>query len=601
MKLEKLWPYMAWRHGQAEIAEAVYYSTKQSRHLLVSYPTGAGKTAPALVGALSAALEHELRVIYAVRTKAQFQAPRRELSLIAKRTDIRAVFLQNKRDLCLIKGAKLLPYDEFLNFCSELVRSGLCPHYALARGISCSVRILDVESLFNVAGSNACPYEVARSALKEADVVVAAYNYIFDPAVRRVFLEDVGAGLDRVLLIVDEAHNLPYSLASILSRELSERVVRAARREVARTLKRVDVEKSLYVLLATLRKLRRISAEEISESEIARSDLLEAAPNAVELSRLVPLVERNLGRASALRKLAAFLQLLESERPGYVVAARVEDGDFKLVALCTSPSRGSAPVFSNVWGSVLMSGTMPPKQYLVNLLGLEDWRTDEIRLRSPWAVNVGIVVTKGISSRFVERGEAMYEAMADFIDGLYARLRSGVCLVVAPSYNMAKALRPYLKATPLLVEREETRFSEVEEAVKRYDKLMVVGVAWGKLAEGVELKYDGRSAVKLVIVAGLPVPEPSILNKRLVENLKHKVKSSEEAWRLVYMVPAAVKVAQAIGRSVRSESDRAAVAILDERALEPDVKSYIESFGFALEPVVSLEEAASKLERFMVV
>lgn len=601
MDIEGIWPYPAWRRGQLEIAKAVYASVESGRHILVSYPTGAGKTVAVLVGVLTPASQLRTKVVYTVRTRTQFQAPRRELPLIANRMKLTAVFLQNKRDLCLIRGAKLLPYDEFLNFCSELVREGLCTYYNAARDASCDASILDQDTLARVARDlKACPYEIARSRLREADLVIAAYNYVFDPEIRRVFLEELGTDLQSVNLVVDEAHNLPYSLASILSKELSERVVRAARREVARVLKRKDLEKDLYVLLAFLRRLRSISKVSESEHEVDPADLMEVAPHSSELSRFAPLVEKSLGRASALRKVAAFLRLLEAGRSDYTLTIKLDSGEAKLTALCTSLSRGSLPVFSSVRSSVLMSGTMPPREYIVNLLGLENGRVDELRLPSPWAANVGLVVVKGVSSRYVERGEVTYRTMAEYIDGLYWKLTQGLCLVVVPSYDMAKALRPYIRARPLLVEREETRLSEVEEAAKRFSKLMVMAAAWGKLVEGIEFRSDGRSMIRLVIVAGLPVPEPNVFNRKLVENVKHRVESSETAWRLVFMVPAAVKTAQAVGRSIRSELDRSAVAILDERALEPDIKSYIESFGYSVAVATSLEEALSRLDKFLV-
>ncbi|MEM0024392.1 MAG: ATP-dependent DNA helicase [Thermofilaceae archaeon] len=601
MELGEIWPYPAWRRGQPEIAKAVYASVEEGRHLLISYPTGAGKTAAVLTGALASATRLGVKVVYTVRARAQFQAPRRELLLLAERMKVTAVFLQNKRDLCFIRGAKLLPYDEFLNFCSELVREGLCPYYSAARMASYPESILDHDTLVRVASElKACPYEIARSMLRRADLVVAAYNYVFDPEIRRVFLGELGVDLHSVSLVVDEAHNLPYSLASILSRELSERTLRAAKREAARVLRRRDVEKDLYALLSFLRKLRSIAKANASEYEVNPADLMGVAPNSSELSRLAQLVERRLSRASALRRVAAFLRLIEGGGADYTLTAEFDGGEVKLTALCTSLLRGSVPVFSNVRSSVLMSGTMPPREYIVNLLGFEDWRVDEMRLQSPWAANIGLVAVKGVSSRYIERGEATYQAMAEYIDGLYQRLSEGLCFVVVPSYDMAKALRPYIKARPLFVEREETRLSEVEEAARKFSKMVVVVVAWGKLVEGIELRGDGQSKIKLVVVAGLPVPEPNVLNRKLLESLRHKVKSSEAAWRLVYMVPAAVKTAQAIGRSVRSELDRAAVAILDERALEPDVRSYIEGFGYSMAVVSSLDEALNKLERFLI-
>ncbi|RLF04371.1 MAG: ATP-dependent DNA helicase, partial [Thermoprotei archaeon] len=152
MDIGDIWPYDSWRAGQRRIAEAVRNSVLEGVHLMVSYPTGAGKTAAALTGALVASLSEGFKVLYLVRTRTQFQAPLRELRAIAERVELDAVFLQNKRDMCLIKGVQLLPYDEFLRFCGELVRSGLCPYYRRASEIDISLEgLLSPEELLTRA------------------------------------------------------------------------------------------------------------------------------------------------------------------------------------------------------------------------------------------------------------------------------------------------------------------------------------------------------------------------------------------------------------------------------------------------------------------
>lgn len=598
MDFKSLWPYPTWRAGQEEVAQHAYSSTREGSLFLLSFPTGAGKTAAVLAGTLAAALEEGLKVVYLVKAKAQFQAPLRELERLSKRVELSAVFLQNKRDLCLVRGVRLLPYDDFIKFCAELRSSGLCP-YSKAVRAPLEHGILSYDKILSLAAeAEVCPYEIARSALRNSQVVVAAYNYVFDPRIRPLFLEDLGEQLDRVVLIVDEAHNLPYSLSSILSKGVSERTVRSARLELARFYPGEDkrrVERELYALGALLKKLRLAAKSFEGEFEVSSSEVLEVAPNAVELFRISSTVELSLGRASALRSLAAFLASLMERKAGYVLTARVSNGETTMVNLCVAPGKEAAALFSKVKSACLMSGTLPPRDYMVEMLGLDDSRVSELRLSSPWAVNATVVTMEGVSSRYTERDDATFELMARAIDELYDRLERGVALIVAPSYSMAKALRARVRSRPIYVERESSRVSEVTSMVKHYEKLMILCVAWGKLVEGVEFRSHGESLIKLIVLAGLPVPEPSILNKYLLGSVKAKTKDPDTAWKTVYLVPAAVKVAQAIGRGLRSEHDKVAVAVLDERALEPPVKSYLEGIGYTVDSAKSLHELLAKL------
>jgi DNA excision repair protein ERCC-2 len=596
---KSIWPYSIWRAGQEEISRYAYSSAREGRLLLLGYPTGAGKTAAVLAGTLAAAFEEGLRVVYLVRTKAQFQAPLRELEALSKRIELNAVFLQNKRDLCLVKGVRMLPYDDFLKFCVELKTSGLCPFGKAIRSPP-ERGILSYDKILSLAAeAGACPYEIARSALRSSHVVVAAYNYIFDPRIRPFFLEDLNERLSRVSLIVDEAHNLPYSLSSILSKEISERTVRSARRELARFYQGPDkprIERELYALNALLRKLRHAAKSFEGEFEVSSSEVIEVAPNAAELLRASSAVEPLLGRASALRSLAVFLTSLLEGKSNYVLTARVSNGETTIVNLCVAPSKEASAVFSSAKSACLMSGTLPPRDYMVEMLGLDDSRVTELRLPSPWAANATVVVLKGVSSRYIERDDATFERMAYVVDELYARLKKGVALVVAPSYSVAKALRARIRSSPVFLEKESTRASEVIDAVKRHEKLLVLCVAWGKLVEGIEFKFNEESVIKLIVLAGLPVPEPNTLNRYLLSSIKARTKDPDAAWKTVYLVPAAVKVAQAIGRGLRSERDKVAVAVLDERALEPSIKSYLEEIGYAIGSAENLLELLAKLE-----
>lgn len=596
MDVREIWPYSEWRPGQQEIAEAVYRCFLEGKHLLLGYPMGAGKTAAVLTGSLAAVLDKGLKLIYLVKTRSQFQAPLRELKMLNHRVAFSAVFLQNKRDLCPIKGASVLQYDDFLKFCSELSRSGLCPYFKRLSKIEME-GILSPRKIVQLASEvEACPYEVAKAALGQANIVIAAYNYMFDPDIRRIFLSEVGVRVENTALVVDEAHNLPYALIDVLSKSLSRKSVRKARQEISRHYtgsNRAKLEKSLYSLYAYMSKLEKVARKGCGEVELSISDLADLIPSPEELAKAATSVEIALERPSALRSVASFLSSFNSRRPGFILTARIEDDDIALRNLCVSPAHETREVFSSIRGSCLMSGTLPPRDHLAHMIGLDEGKTVELRMPSPWATRVKALALRGVSSRFAERGFGTYEVMAKAIDGLFESLKEGVALVVAPSYDMAKALRTHMKSRPILMERGDTSISDVVKAVKASEKVLLLCAAWGKLVEGIELRANSKSLIKLVIVAGLPVPEPSILNRSLFEHLKYRV-GSEAAWRSVYLAPAAVKVAQAVGRSVRSKHDTAIAAMLDERVLDDYVKNFLESLGYEIVAVGSVEELIEK-------
>jgi DNA excision repair protein ERCC-2 len=79
-----------------------------------------------------------------------------------------------------------------------------------------------------------CPYELIKSALSDARVVALSYLYVFDPVIRNAFLKNMETELQKIILIVDEAHNLPETAIDISGSSLSLFVMRQAELEANR-------------------------------------------------------------------------------------------------------------------------------------------------------------------------------------------------------------------------------------------------------------------------------------------------------------------------------------------------------------------------------
>ena len=100
---------------------------------------------------------------------------------------------------------------------------------------------------------------------------------------------------------------------------------------------------------------------------------------------------------------------------------------------------------------------------------------------------------------------------------------------------------------------------------------LLLGVMGGSLSEGVDYKDNLLSGV---FVIGLPFAPPSLEVKELRDYFKGKfgfVLGEEYS----YIYPAMNKILQAAGRSIRSESDRAVVVLMDDRLKEPKYLKFL--------------------------
>src|SRR5690606_25084213 len=86
-------------------------------------------------------------------------------------------------------------------------------------------RALHPDAVAEVARAHrVCPFELALDTAAWCDLVVADYNYVFDPLVRLQRL----AGDPETALLVDEAHQLAPRVREMLSLELDRSAVREA-------------------------------------------------------------------------------------------------------------------------------------------------------------------------------------------------------------------------------------------------------------------------------------------------------------------------------------------------------------------------------------
>ena len=595
-ELSYLLPYKKWRKGQLDIAKAVYESIINKKILLISFPTGAGKTLPVLIGALKFSLNEKYKILYLARTKNQFQAPRRELNAINKKIGgyIKYLTLYNRQDFCLINNLKKLPYEDFLRYCIYLRKNYRCDFYKKLNFFSFSDADLVYKDILYIARENKiCPYELIKNISSDLNVIILTYNYIFDPQIREIFTRDFSVDFKKSIFIIDEAHNLPDVLRNILTLELKREWVYNAIREIKKFYMGRDKISIINSLKGLYNYFRSLDKYIVNKNYVAieRESLYDILPSSQSLKKTSIIIETKyeqlaIFKTSYVKKIYDFVDnfyrlpqnILYIERThGYAVIK-------------------SSPIFFGMnvvkpildsYSTIIMSGTLPPKEYyiaLVNLDSIKD-RIWELRMPSPLSSNVVIKIIKGITSRYVERSEILYRKIANYIDLIYKKSNDGVILSVFPSYNFMKNVRLYTKTSPIIIEREKSKLIDIISEAKKHRKILLYVVAGGKMVEGIEIKSDGKSIIITVIIAGLPVPEPNILLKNILEIVSLKLRDRDLAWKHIFFSPAIVKILQAIGRSIRSKRDKALVYILDERAKDKYILERLNEYGYRPEIV----------------
>jgi len=603
------WPFDRIRDGQREFLEDARRALSEGTHLLAHAPTGIGKTAVALVASLEVALAQGRLVLFLTSRHSQHRIAIETLKrLEALGTRVAVVDLIAKQLMCLQPEAPLHG-RAFHVFCDDKVRNRTCTFFrkdASAIATAVRQRPLHVQELIQAGTAcGVCPHKVAMEAAEGAHVIVCDYNYVFSD-ILDPFLARLGRPLEDLILVVDEAHNLPDRIRSHLCGDLSlEDLARAARE--ARDF---DPE-TAHCLSAVLRSMTRYLSPLRAERVAGKEEFVDVVEDALrglpgphrtyeDLAQMVAWAAEeaaHMGRAGALPDLADFLRTWR-ERDEAILRLLVPGSEGKFAFRLLDPSVLSGPIFAGVHGSILMSGTLHPPEMYADLLGLPVSRRRSRRYPSPFPrENRLLLVHPHVTTLYERRSETMHDLTAREIASIVSAVPGNVAAFF-PSYELLAASLERLRgvvARPLIVERPEwdkARRDAVQQALRiaRDDGgALLLGVQGGSLSEGVDYENNLLSAV---VVVGLPLSPPSIEVEALKDYYAKRF-GPERGYAYAYLFPAVNKVLQAAGRPIRSERDRAAIILLEARLLTPRYARHLPG-DFA--PRASLAPAAEVSE-----
>ncbi len=429
-----------------------------------------------------------------------------------------------------------------------------------------------------------------------ATVVAAPYIHVLDPDIREGFLANLGCPGDPagLLVIVDEAHNFIDAARETESVSLDRDLVDAAMDECT-TFKsepmvwNIGLRTFLTFLKATIRRLAteliglagRSEQEAVIEGTALEDALMEkfsltraALDSAIEEMRSVgearteKLMEEGGNRISEIQEVAEFLaKWCDASGDHYVRTVAVDKNGERLHAHCIDPSDISK-FLNSTKGTVHMSGTLSPLVQYAKVLGLSN-RITFRTYPSPFPEGNRLVLydeTVTMQMRTLSSDPDMLPRIERRIADLCNAVDKNT-LVFFTSYGNMNKMRGYLEThirkRLYWEESGNPRGNDSSLATfrSRRDGVLFC-VMGGKFAEGID--FPGEELCFAVIV-GVPYPPPSV-EQSAMSDLYDSKYGSGKGWEYCSSIPAQRKMAQAIGRLIRTPPDRGAAVILDNRA-----------------------------------
>ena len=561
-------PFPDYRQGQYQMAANVYRSLRDGDRLLCEAPTGTGKSISAVFPACKALAEQHIEQIVYLTAKNSGKQAASSAMLLLSHAGLEAVVLtiSSKRLTCHCQTGSC-----------ELMSDGRCPRTVgfydrlpAAREDLLNARLMDATTIDRVAQQhNVCPFELSVQMVRYADVIICDYNYVFDPLVKLVSLID---NANSIGFLIDEAHNLADR-----SREMySGRLNTAQARQVG-----AICNDSLPLVARTAKSLQR------KLSSIASSfDTLPASTNELP-DGLLKLVDKAIQAvvesdvtASSLssdEKFAVwewFRELMRAQVIGTLFdnkhclfVDQYKSGRFKNTVIdisCIDASGYVGKTFDQLHSAVVFSATLRPYHFHLDMLGLPDTVT-ALSLPPVFdTAQTGCYVCTYVDTRFNARRDSEQQ-LVELIHSVFSA-KPGNYLVFFPSYkymqSIAAAFDERFPHTEILLQERDASVVDRESFLQNFEaggSTLGFAIMAGVFGEGID--YHGDALIGAIIVGtGLPASDLKLRQRK--ESLDAE---GYNGFDYTFRFPGLVRVLQAAGRVIRSESDKGVVVLVDPR------------------------------------
>jgi DNA excision repair protein ERCC-2 len=603
-------PYMPYvpRECQMEIISDIRNALDEGRHIVIESGTGTGKTIVSLAGGLEHAKKTGKKVIYLTRTISQSDQVMKELKAISTIKPVSGITLTGRAKSCpLFRGS-----EEFDNLPPNVI-SLMCEDRKTksTRGSAGGCRFFDrlkaeIDNIEDYCkkqfprsdeldkyceGLGVCPYEAKKALMKSMDVIVAPYIHILSEDIRTNFIMNLGGEDVQIVMIVDEAHNIVDAAREQESFSITTRMLDSAIDECS-TVKQQEIRDNITIgdfmrhLKAVMRqlstanigfgkneaKLQKDAVEGpiMARFRIRREELSGIVEKIIEIgeNRMDAFADSGEYRVSEIYALGVALKdWMLSENEGYIRSIKTgADGEY-LSASCIDPS-DIVLFMQSLKGAVHMSGTLQPLEQYHKVMGLPR-NTLARTYPSPFPrENRSVIFVDDVTTKYDEMSRD--PSMINRIEKKIARLCNTVdknTLVFFPSYRMMKNMRPFLERDI----GKEMYWEESGQQKKTMRSLelfrngrngVFFSVMGGSIAEGMDFPGD---ELCFAIIVGIPFPPPS-LELKAMSDLFDTRYGPGLGWKYTSEVPAIRKMRQAIGRLIRTDTDRGMAVILDSRA-----------------------------------
>ncbi len=580
-----IFPFDNYRPNQEEIIQETVQCLQKKERLMLLAPSGLGKTVGTLFPALKYALKKNKRVFIITSKTTQQHIYRETLQIFTKKkAKFNSIILTAKEKMCVNSAF--------------ICEKSMCPYLnnygkvSLDKIVSemLTKQVIDARFIRKMARKHTvCPFEISLDCSLHCDVIVGDYNYVFHPYIRlRRFFDQP---YNDIILIVDEAHNLPFRAMTYYSPEITLQSLTDTT-DYLRSLRMPEsIEKEGFNIYRQITKNIRdlinhfpdVVGEKPILSKFDKKFFRKVLKDHDQfiLSYIQAYTSQQGFQPSKKDKVSEFALnlrqfstiLKESDSPEYSELLYIKEGKIKL--LCKSAAPKLEKQIAGFHSVIIQSATLFPLDYFQKMIGYPT-STQKIQYPSPFSQHNRLyLLMPSLSTKYEYRRES-YDQIAAIICKA-VNVKNGNYLAFFPSFSYLKAVQQEIETCSLSVElivqdrkmSERKRKNYLKKLQTPDKKYLLLAVLGGIFSEGVD--FTGDMAIGAFIIGpGLPAYTTEQGLKQEYFEFKWK-----KGFEYAYRNPGMLKVIQAAGRIFRTTTDRGFVMLIGHRFSTPYYKSVL--------------------------
>lgn len=559
-------PYENYRKGQRDLAVVSYKTLKNQQRLFAEAPTGTGKTISTLFPALKSLGEDSADRIFYLTAKTITRSVAEDAlkSLREKGAKVKSVTLTAKDKICFLDERRCNPDDcRFAKGYYDRINVALWD--ILHHEEMMTREVLEVYGRKH----QICPFELSLDVSLFCDLIIADYNYLFDPIVylRRFFEENE----EEYYFLVDEAHNLISRSREMYSASITDQIF--VQLQMILPKQKRKIQKTLSKIISEFDLLKDLSGKEgwLFKHQQAPAETLTNLIYQLNewLQEFLADHEEDANKEQILTyyfECIRFLKMSEFYDDSYETTIEIGRYDVTVKQFCIDPAAFLEETLNKGKSSLLFSASLSPIDYYQNSLGGGE-EPLAYRVGSPFPPgNQGILVANYIQTTYQKRAASLPQ-LVDAIQTMVTG-KKGNYLVFFSSYQyLDQALDEFKDKNPrirTIVQNtkmnEEEREAFLESFVVEPEETLVgFCVLGGIFSEGIDLK-GSRLIGTAIVGVGLPQMNPEQEMIKEYFSLKN-----HQGFEYAYQLPGMNKVLQGAGRVIRDATDQGIVLLLDSR------------------------------------